>query len=408
MKNKIRTRLGFSAVLAIAVIVLFGFVINFFVSLPSYGDTFKGKLSDSSYSTADAALQGFISNELNGKTTSAKLVNYRTVSKLNTTESEKLGISEENFNSVEKIEITYSIGEEIYTCEMYVCYLEEDGFRYFAPPVFTGERLTGSYYNSIIQSSDFKNCTLNLQSTAAIKIFGIPIKSTTDYKMKIADGIAYYHGETGVLGFGLTLDIYAFDTTEGLRCVCRTYGTSVGEDGFEDYDSGWYSTDIGEVALPFSYSSDSVSDFSLFGIFNGIDHTFYEKTRTGFAVAPAKKSAFTEIAVANSANRSLELHNFNDTEKEIFEMILNQANWLFDCNYVVDDGHLRQAYLKSYADLKDLDCKEIFGGQAPEWVEAFFGAFSVESSSKCDIVDIGSTSFEIDGEAKRLIDKYIK
>lgn len=389
----------------LALVLLFTFVC-FCVKLPSYGETYRGRLSTQSYSSVEKAAYAFLADEIDSLSKTSSYVGCKRLKTLSEKQVAALNL-DEDFQEVEEVEVTYKIGEQTYTKKIYACYLENDGYKYFSPPLYTGENLTKSYYDSIRSSTDFQNFSLNLQQISSVNLFGIPVKSEVNYTMQVADGLAYYKDEIRALGYSLCREIYCFDTPSGINGVLKETQTgtdpTTGEDGSEQ---PWQPC---EVMLPFG-TAKSVSEFSLFGIYEGMDHSFFEKTKTGFAPKPSRREEFTAIVLENLINRSFTASDmFGDSSetKEFVQKLYSDATFGYDCNYIVDDGHLKQTYIKQHVDFKQVDWQDYFKDEEiPEWFHSFVGAFSIDSSLKCDIVNVNKTSFPVPAEVSEIIARY--
>lgn len=401
-----RFQLNSCVICTVLTLVLLFTFIRFCVKLPSYGETYQGRLSPQSYSSIERAAHAFLADEIDSQSKTSSYISCKSLKKLSEKQIEALNLSEE-FREVEQVEVTYKIGEQTYTKKIYACYLENDGYKYFSPPLYTGEDLTKSYYDSIRSSTDFQNFSLNLQQISSVNLFGIPVKSELNYTMQIADGLAYYKDEIHSLGFSLTREIYCFDTPSGIKGVLKE--TQTGTNPTTGEVGGEQPWQLAEVILPFG-TAKNISEFSLFGLYEGMDHSFFEKTKTGFAPKPSRREEFTAIVLENLIERSFTASDiFGDSSetKEFVKKLYSDATYGYDCNYIVDDGHLKQTYIKQHVDFKQVDWQKYFEDEEiPDWFYSFVNAFSIDSSLKCDIVNVNKTSFSVPAEVFELIARY--
>lgn len=399
-KNKTKFSINAFFVFVVAAIVAFGFAIAYFFRLPEFGETYGGTISESSYETIESASCAYLQAEIDSASRRSEFVSCQRGKTLSANAIEDLRLGEE-FQSVEEVEVVYKIGETVYKRKIYACYLEENGYKYFSPPAYVGEDITSSYYQSVISKSKFENFTLKLRSVSAISLYGVPIRSTTEYTMQVANGVAYYKEESGFLWFKSTREIYAYDGIDGIYGVAKEslsgFDADTGEHVSESHD--W---EYCEVMLPFG-TVKRISDFSMFGLYDGMDHSFFEKTKTGFASKRSLREEFSRIVLQNLTER-VKFESGYDSEVDIIlKAIYESDGWQCDCNYIVEEGRLRQTYLKEHLDYKNIDWEKIVGETPPDWFNTFMQSFSVDSSMVCDIIDIDKTSFVIDKNAQRMI-----
>lgn len=265
----------------------------------SYSETFTGAVSAETYESADSAVQGFLDTEISGKTTTAVLVNYSTEGVLSEEEQSKLDIGEEyteGLLSVEKLTVEYeeesdsddynndsysptaytlaSSSQTTYTKTVYL--LTYTGmFRFFVPAMTTGDTLTASYYDSTFQGEKYVNCTMEV--TMKQTSSGVTLNSTATAKATYDK--LYESGTQTVSGVSINYEGYLVDTDNGIYVLMKQ--------GLEDYDGGY------------AYGYDSINEYFMEWFderFGQLDHTYFEKTSTGYALRADKYNEYLQSA----------------------------------------------------------------------------------------------------------------
>ena len=264
---------------------------NLFIdSIGGVSETFKGAVSENTYSTANEAASAFVSEEIAGES----IANVRSVKsngELSQSKINSLNIPAEllvGSDSVEEMEVTYDLetasayarsGGTTYaytrTIKVYVIKFGVD-WKYFTPAPITGDTITKSYYDSVFNSEKYKNCTFenNAEITITASAAGeyMDMKMSTRQLIKHADGKVYLEqtvsstGSLAEMDEALTLCIYL--ETVGDEVVCYVKNPD-GDD--------WLQCDLGMVGFA---SLDQLVPFHD----QYLDYTYFTKTGYGFAL----------------------------------------------------------------------------------------------------------------------------
>lgn len=310
-------------------------------SLPLYGcsqygessETFTGALSQNTYSSEYSTVRGFVREELCGLTADCTLLDYKVESRLSAQQSAGLGIDEEN-TAVYPVKIQYTSPQDsrAHTANAYI--LENNGvYKYFVPLPRTGEAVTKSYYNSVVQNPAYQNCTT--ETTYSGRIFSIeftyfqtcmfdydkayfnqtiPAMQTDFYMAETANGFKYYARlpQMGDAGYYTKSEINAW--------VKQTYGPDYYLEGFF-LKKGGKTYDLDNF--------DSISQLSSFIYAANFDCTYFEKTDYGFRM---DKSKFISAVYALAGEMG---EDADELQLQINEHVQN-----LDIRYYVADGHL--------------------------------------------------------------------
>lgn len=295
---------------------------------PAYSETFVGAVSQAVYESKDAAAEAFLENEINGVTTQATLVDVAVKKELTQEEVAALPLDEETKSelaSVEEVTISYrsesidtfAVREadtaDVLSTRAYLLTYTDGAYRYFVPPLLTGETLTKSYYESVFDPEKYLNCTFTFHSTG-IQGPGVD----WDVVAKIAEN-GYCEQDTAKMGLMKErLEVWEF--------YAQPWAYSVDDYDGEGYECGREKMSESE----FSESMKETAGYILGTWFGGdIDYTYFEKTETGFAVRADKAVDFMR-------------HNDIGVEADDFTIEFNM--------YVVD-GRIYKCYQKySYSE----------------------------------------------------------
>lgn len=252
------------------------------------GETFRGAVSETTYESADAAVKGFLEEEMSGLTVKAEYVGYEKEAELTQSEIGDLELGEyaEGLISAEKGQVEYretsestavsSIAEGTITRTVYILSYP-DTFRFFAPPVNTGETLTAKYYESVFQTEKYYNCTIHAVMNMMSNEDGFESGITATI-LKLTEAAAYqlayntedFSGEP----FLITYMIEKNDTT--YFCDKSLDSPEYRVDNVLDFPAKEY------ISVWFQRT------------FGALDHTYFEKTETGYALRADKQAVFME------------------------------------------------------------------------------------------------------------------
>lgn len=298
-----------------------------------YSETYKGSVSEETYGTKAEAVGGYLETEISGKSTTAVLVDYTVEEELSKTEVAKLEIPKEytaDLQTVEKLTVEYSEIQNItdgyaravavaeskpvtYKRTVYLL-TYTDMFRFFVPALDNGEGLTSSYYDSTFEAEKYVNCTMDAEISTVEKSGGYTSSYTQkakakatfnalyEYDTRISDNSTYYS------------ELYMVDTVDGIYQASR----EIGEKFSEVYK------------VPSEYGNTINEYFMLWfdARFGQLDHTFFEKTATGYAL---KGDKYAEFLAAQQFNI--------DVENCRIEYIINIADGrMADVKMLVENG----------------------------------------------------------------------
>lgn len=262
-----------------------------------YSETFQGAISEETYESVESAVKGFLEEEVSGLTVQAEYVGYEKEAELSQKEIDDLPLGEytEGLLSVEKGQVEYRETEEegvaltaasSETTKRTVYILSyTDMFRFFVPPVNTGETLTAKYYDSVFQAEKYYNCTMRVV-------------------MKQHEG--EHLSNSSVIAKATETALYEEDYQNENFSGDRDVAYGLEKDG----SILWYYSFEDE---PFRYGyseSGSVKNFfsDWFDMrFGNLDHTYFEKTETGYSLRAEKYAALMEsLGLGSAENYTLE------------------------------------------------------------------------------------------------------
>lgn len=160
-------------------------------SIGGVSETFKGAISEKTYTTSEDAAKAFVTEEVVGKA-SASITNVSSKT-LNNSEIKKLDIPAEllvGSDAVEEMEVSYSVADTADTLNLgsnvtklsskngitvkrvvkvYVIKFGTD-WKYFSPMPVTGDTISKSYYDSVFNAKSYENCTLESTSNISMDV----------------------------------------------------------------------------------------------------------------------------------------------------------------------------------------------------------------------------------------------
>lgn len=299
-------------------------------SLSNVGnESFKGQISEESYTSKDDAAKAFLKNELEGKTTKTNFVSYAKSQDVPQEELEKLPLSDvvklSDITSAEMGTITYelmvtggtvSIAEDdsTRTQTIYFLFVGERCY-YFVPEARNGEMLSNSYYKDFWDIDHYKNCTMTM---------------TMGMSMDIRDSSHQVNGNVNI-----TIEMSLCES--GIHMKTATTSAAIGDDAaaleemlkanfakvqdletyiIEKDGKLWACVKNGDswIANPSQY--DSLGDFFIANNQQPafLDYTFFVKTDTGFKLDSTK----IEIFVANYNPAFAQMAGVADVKAEYF------------------------------------------------------------------------------------------
>ncbi len=267
-------------------------------------ESFKGQISEQSYTNTEEAAKAFLGNELEGKTSKTNFVSYDKKKDISREEIEKLPLGElsaSDVTSAEEGTITYeliTVGENTYAAEsdntrtQTVYFLEVNGtYYYFVPEARNGEMISGSYYEDFWDLDHYRNCTMNSSMELKIDMEKDDLKVNASVKiiidLMVSETAAYMKTNVTVEASG--------DNADELKGLLAG---SLGGSALQNMEIYLVEKDgklIGAMREGESWRTvtsmfDSMEDF--YEEYNQqpefLDHTYFVKTDTGFKIDPSK------------------------------------------------------------------------------------------------------------------------
>lgn len=322
---------------------------EFIDDIGGVSETFKGSVSQESFSDPDDAAEAFVSEELAGDG-SATIHEVKSNGELSAKQIKALNIPEEildGSDAVEEMEVSYSLeakselarGSSIVmlgseklnkqaTVKVYVIKYEHN-WKYFSPMPVTGATISRSYYDSVFNYEKYKNCTMEMNSSvdAEAVVAGESIKMTmSSYQLyKYADGKVYIEEitKTTINGQTETDEIYGYlETVDGVvQCYVK-----LSENG------DWMLSNMEKIGFS---TLDELTPF--YGQY--LDYTYFTKTDYGFALADENARQYFQQALADSLSA---FSSMIDPDKMDLDMF---------AEYYVSDGVLSGIRLDADIDM---------------------------------------------------------
>lgn len=221
-------------------------------SEPAASETYTGEVSAQAYDSQTAAASDCIAKEINGPDYQVEMTNYTKDADLTETEIQNLNVSAKvdgTIESVEKgkiyfrevpggraVETAYSQESQLYITVYIIKYTftpqgsttSTTKYEYMIPLPETNEVLSYSYYNSVMNPDNFKNCTATLNSTTTISISatGYSQSNTTKQTLQITESVVKMSLTVPIDENGKTVnaDVYLVDTPNGVKCAMEVMG----------------------------------------------------------------------------------------------------------------------------------------------------------------------------------------
>ncbi len=288
---------------------------EFIEGIGGVSETFKGSVSELSYSSAEDAAKAFVTEELSGES-KAQIKEVVSNGDLKKSEIKKLGIPSEfleGSDSVEEYEVTYSLSEsssglniekgitnlsagdtlnKSVTVKVYVIKYENN-WKYYTPLPVTGDTISKSYYDSVFNAEKYKNCTFEstTEIDAVVDLGSEKVEMTIKMTqlVKYQDGKIYLEQISEVSeqnGDKRTTSIYAYmeQTANGVECYIK-----------EGNSTEWFKGDI--TTIGFS-NLDELTPFAD----QYLDYTYFTKTGYGFALEKENARKYLNAALGDAFN----------------------------------------------------------------------------------------------------------
>lgn len=381
-------------------------------------DTYKGEVSDSSYTSEKTAASAFLSEEIASDETSLTYDSYTKQSTLSSDEVDELnlsGIDKSKVESVEKGTVAYTKNADaasevsLYAAKAYdgettetnkltvTVYLvkldvSEEGssekkyeYRYYVPLPQVGEAISKSYYESVFDASKYTNCTATYSATVKTDVpseYGTMETSVvTSGKMEITATAAHVTMEVKtVMSIPDLPDSYK-SIVESMPeaaniTVTADYYISKNADGGADVA---YSTDGGKTytkaSLSVSFGIDEYDELfsaDLSGEVSEAVYSFFEKTDYGFTMSTDMLEEYLDSAIA--------------AVKEELSTELNIT--------ISDDNNAKYDFYVSDGRLNKIDYSLLFK------ITAGSATYGSDMSMTMEYSDFGKTSVTVPDAAK--------
>lgn len=313
-------------------------------------DTFKGKLSEKTYDTQDAAVTAFLKEEIDGLTTRAELVEYVKEADLGKEEIAKLplgDVSADKVTHAERGKVSYRANiltgaaaataesaEDLETHGLYL--LEIDGkFRYFVPPTEVGEPITKSYFEDVFDSEKYVNCTVEATQSMDM-ITTIDGKDETMMKTSTTYVEKFTKDAVEVI---MTMESDSFQPTtstgylleSGGRLILYTF-IDMSQFGVPGLTSTWSQMDFTDLISKLTgKEAVTLSDY-MRNSFGETDYSFFEKTETGFQISSPERYQMMLRTVMESVGMNEDM--FDTLGYDPFSATLTD----FSSDYTIKNG----------------------------------------------------------------------
>ena len=294
---------------------------EFIAGLGGVSDTFKGAVSDKSYSSSDEAAKAYVSVELVGSN-EAKVNSVVSKGTLDSNGITKAGIPQDliaGCDAVEELEVVYEVAapielnndngivnlakekvNESYTVKVYVIKFGVD-WKYFTPMPVTGDTISKSYYDSVFNAEKYKNCTLNVTSEVGVIISAqgetMNMTATTQQLIKHADGKVYMEQiittSDGANSRENYVAAYMEEVDDGVKCYVKL-----------KRDGDWYVGNFNSLGF------DTLDELTPF-YDQYLDYSYFTKTGYGFKLADENALSYFYQTLAG-AFEQLGMASFTD------------------------------------------------------------------------------------------------
>lgn len=276
-------------------------------------ETYTGTLSAESYDSTEEALSAYISLEIgNGAT----LTESKKEGDLSASQKSALPLTDEQRNGLTSAEIytvTYTDSStaaslngvaltnyvltdaeneaqsNTKTRRVYLLVINGKAF-YLDPLPATGDDLSKSYYDSVLNTENYKNCTITQTSSTVMITSGVSMTATVNITVKI-DGTKCYYESTSVT------EAKNGDATQS-KTEKNYYYLEEGENGITAYisDNG---LDWRQGFVGFQSISDMI-------IICQYDYSYLKKTDTGFTLQDEYFNQYVYNAMSSIGDYTLE------------------------------------------------------------------------------------------------------
>lgn len=363
----------------LSALMLIGAALSFAGCGGNYSETFRGKLSADTYETTDTAATAFLENEIAASDTSVSFLSYTKTEDITDEELAAFDLGEvkaEDIAAKEWGKIEYraaatsasslaeqSEGTLTATVGMFKI---GDAYRYFVPVAGTGEMISKSYFESVFDAEKYKNCTADYEMTLEYEFSvggqSMDMEMDLDVTQKITETAAMIDMEivVSMKGQGNAKTNYTFYLVNHENSVVA----------YMENGGVWQSASLPELSSWDKLYEMELKDF--------VDHSYFEKTSTGFKLAPIKFDKYIRNYFAAA----------NDSTFD-FDIAAN-AELSGEATYFVTEGRLSKATVKLSADFSEQS-----GGYLLE--------ANVSTSASNKFYDFGSTKVELPSGLREIV-----
>lgn len=335
-------------------------------------DTYRGGVSEETYTTAQDAAKAYVAQELVSPSDSCHIQTVSAKNTLSQNDISKLDIPDDIMSGAEAVEeytVTYRsseksdqaggasdylrslAGDPTATVHVYIIKYP-DCYKYFTPAVVNGETLTKSYYDSIFNAEKYKNCTTTGTTTMNIDMeydgtavtVDLVTTATTKYDhnrlyMQVEQTVSYSetdlsaNGSPEVTSDSASYALYVETQTDGSTLCLTNYGGT-----WTQADLSMFGFDYVEQLTPFADQY--------------LDHTFFTKTSYGCRLSQDNFEAYVK--------QSVDLLSAISSQMTIDSLTVESGH----ADYYVSEGVLSGIHMKF--DLR----MEIMGATATECVSS--------------------------------------
>lgn len=274
-------------------------------------ETFTGVVSDSSFNSKSDTAKAFVKNELTGTTSQPIYNRYESLKALTSDEIKNLSIAQDiksQINSAENIKIYYTCDNSDKSVNACVLNMNDDDYRYYSSLSNIGEALTNSYYNSVLDSSKYLNCT----GITTINMRLIHSQSTTEatYRQTVMfdNDIAYFDQELSGLEYEMYFSENENSITTYLKHPKKNDGVFYSLDEInKDYygaELKCYFLKCGEQIYVDSLSS--LQDIIDLMFTLKVDASYFVKTPYGFNMPNEKYKEICKLMISEATYEEIE------------------------------------------------------------------------------------------------------
>ncbi len=290
---------------------------EFIDSIGGVSETFEGAVSEMSYASAEAAANAYVSIEVVGEK-NAVIVDTVSNGELDSADIARLNIPEEfqeGMQSVEEVEVTYTATEgntsplaadnAQKTVKVYVIKYTVD-WKYFTPRPENGSTITKTYYDSVFNSEQYRNCTMSYTNKIVIDMG----QGMEEYSMEITvDQLIKYDGDK-IYAEISTVDVDGTQTNSAtVYLYMETTGSSVKCYVKNGQNGNWVQGSLSTIGF------NTVEELRPF-YDQYLDYTYFTKTDYGFMLSHENSEAYMRQALAQSG--VMDMLGMGDLEIDMF------------------------------------------------------------------------------------------